>query len=210
MKWENEELDEYQERELSNAKKLGEELRSFVDAVRIEKGEMRGDFYVMLTRGKTEYRARRDYRGYINIIAEYSTHDVCPLVSSHARGEVYAKYKLNNMKVPSQKKMTAELDAIDNEKKELEAKQAEAEKKEADFLASLKGFDVKFSYDWSTDWNEKTGEREKTRGKITGGEIVKNGLVFSFELQQDGYISKKISVHYSVDNTLEAFKKLTD
>lgn len=28
-------------------------------------------------------------------------------------------------------------------------------------------------------------------------------------IEQDGYISKKITVHYSIDNTLEKFNKMT-
>lgn len=208
MQWNNEELDDYQERELKNAQTLAESLRPFVDGVRVEKGENRGDFYAVLTRGGVEYIARKNYQGYIIISGEYCHNRyLFPLVSSHERGKVYTKYKLNNLKVPSQKKITAELDAIDNEKKELEAKQAEAERKEAEFLASLAGFDVKFSYDWNNAETEN-GEYTKIRGKIIGGEIIKHGLVFSFEIGQDGYISKKISVHYSVENTLEAFKEL--
>lgn len=42
------------------------------------------------------------------------------------------------------------------------------------------------------------------------GEIVKNGLKFSFEIGESGYISKKIDVHYSTGNDEDTFLKLAD
>lgn len=43
------------------------------------------------------------------------------------------------------------------------------------------------------------------------GKLVKNGIEFSFTISKaSGYISRKIGVHYSVDDTLENFIKLAD
>jgi hypothetical protein len=57
------------------------------------------------------------------------------------------------------------------------------------FLKSIEGLPVKW-------WNN---------GK--NGEIIQNGIKFSFNIGET-YISKKIEVHYSVNNELENFLKL--
>lgn len=59
------------------------------------------------------------------------------------------------------------------------------------FLKSIEGEDVRW-------FNSKTQ-----------GEIVKNGIKFSFKIEK-GYVSKKIEVHYSVNSDLETFKKLAN
>lgn len=119
-------------------------------------------------------------------------------ISSHTAGEVSAKYKLGNMKVPTAKKIQERMEAVDNERLELIKLADDARAKHLAFLDSLKGFEVSYSY-----------EDYKTKEKITGGEIIKNGLQFHFELGNDGYISKKITVHYSVNSTLEEFNALS-
>lgn len=43
----------------------------------------------------------------------------------------------------------------------------------------------------------------------TSGEIIKNGIKFSFKIEE-GCISKKIEVYYKVDNNIENFLKLAD
>ena len=45
--------------------------------------------------------------------------------------------------------------------------------------------------------------------KKTSGEIFKNGIKFSFRIEE-GYISKYIEVHYKVDRNIENFLKLAD
>lgn len=42
------------------------------------------------------------------------------------------------------------------------------------------------------------------------GEIVKNGIQFTYQVHDEGYISKKIEVYYRVNNSLEAFDMLAD
>jgi len=60
-----------------------------------------------------------------------------------------------------------------------------------DFLKSLEGENVIW-------FNNKTS-----------GEIIKNGIKFTFKIE-NGYISKKIDIYYTVENSLEAFKKLSN
>lgn len=59
------------------------------------------------------------------------------------------------------------------------------------FLKSIEGLPVKW-------WNNNKQ-----------GEIVQNGIKFSFTIGET-YISKKIEVHYSVNNELENFLKLSN
>lgn len=59
------------------------------------------------------------------------------------------------------------------------------------FLESIKGENVRFFND----------------GK--SGEIVKNGIKYSFKIE-NGYVSEKIEIHYRVENTLENFRLLAD
>lgn len=63
--------------------------------------------------------------------------------------------------------------------------------KKAQFLKSLEGHPVK----WYNDGNS--------------GEIIKNGLKFSFTIEKE-YISKRIEIYYETSNDLETFLKLTD
>lgn len=63
--------------------------------------------------------------------------------------------------------------------------------KVSEFLKSLEGLEVK----WSN--NQKTGS------------IVKNGIEFTFSIDE-GNISKKLELRYSVPSSIESFKKLSD
>ena len=42
------------------------------------------------------------------------------------------------------------------------------------------------------------------------GQLEKNGLIFTFEIHKEGYISKNIEVSYAVNDTLENFTRLAD
>lgn len=75
----------------------------------------------------------------------------------------------------------ANLEAIDNKNNN----------QEAEFLASLKGHNVKFY----------------NNGK--SGEIIKNGIKFSFKIEPT-YISQTIEVHYECKSNLDTFLKLAD
>lgn len=78
--------------------------------------------------------------------------------------------------------------AIINETKKIN--DANGDEKEA-FLKSIEGLPVKW-------WNNNKQ-----------GEIVQNGIKFSFSINET-YISKNIKIHYSVNNELENFLKLSN
>lgn len=41
------------------------------------------------------------------------------------------------------------------------------------------------------------------------GEIIKNGIKFTFKIE-DGYVNQKIEIYYDVDSTIENFRKLSN
>lgn len=60
-----------------------------------------------------------------------------------------------------------------------------------EFLESIKGLDVKWFHN------------------KTQGEIIKNGIKFSFKIS-DEYVTEQIEIYYEVDATLSSFLKLSD
>jgi len=199
MKLNKNKFDDIQLGYLNQAEKLQAELINIgFMASRIEKGEDRTDFQVIYFDGVRDYLIRRGYDG--NIYAHRKEYAHYPNVSSSTRGEVYAKYKGDNMKVLTAKKLQAKLDAENASESELEAKEKEAQDKINAFLKSIDGLGFKFSRE---DYKDE-------KSPIKSGELVKNGVEFEFTISQDGYISKKIKIHYAVDNTLENFLKLSD
>lgn len=91
----------------------------------------------------------------------------------------------------STKKITEWVNYYNECNKVLKAKDDELNNNVQTFLDSIKDENVQW-------WNNKNS-----------GEIVKNGIVFSFNIE-NGWISKKIEVHYSVSSDLDTFKKLSD
>lgn len=84
----------------------------------------------------------------------------------------------------------------------LEAKEKEAQEKVKDFFSTLALAGVTPVY------RRKDYQDEKS--DIRSGELVKNGICYSFEIHQDGYISQKISIDYRVNDTLENFLLLSE
>ncbi len=163
--------------------------------------------------GKHDYRISRDYSGNIDVYR--FDHPQYEHVSSSIIGEVYTKYRGGNVKVGTAKKIQAKIDA----EKEIHATLAYFEviaiEKHDRFIEQVRalereGVEVKWSHDYSTDWDEKTNERIRTQGKLLGGSIERGGLEFSFSLENDGYISKKTTISYAVDASLDNFMLLSD
>ncbi len=53
------------------------------------------------------------------------------------------------------------------------------------------------------------GEDVKWYNNNKSGEIVRNGVRYSFSIDK-GYVSQKVELHYGVENTLESFRLLSD
>ena len=82
-------------------------------------------------------------------------------------------------------------------------------KHEQDVYLALKQRDEELSNNVESFLETIKGEDVRWFNDNKSGEISKNGIIFKFEIS-NGYVSKKISIDYKVDNTLEAFKLLSD
>lgn len=191
-------LDTVQLEYLAKAEALQKELMSegFL-ATRIEKGEDHTDFTVIFFDGTRDYTIKRGWDGNVYVHrTEYKRHEY---VSSSTRGEVYKKHRGNNVKVITHNKVQGLIDAENATLDELDALNFSAIEKKSAFIATVEasGLPVK----WTKD--------SQNPNKITGGEIERGGLEFSFHFHEDGYISQKTTIRYTVENSLEAFMALS-
>jgi len=189
-------FDEYQLRELQNAVTLAEEVNTLDYNVEILQGDnSRADFIVIID-GKYQIR-KLSYTGYITV-SEYP-YSYNSELSSYTKAELYRKYKLDNMKVMTKNKLKQRLENVDMEQAELKAESIKAIDKKAEFMESIKHLPIVYSY---KDYEKKDD--------IVGGSFVKNGIEFEFSFSEDGHISKKVSIHYTVNHNLDDFLKLSD
>ena len=67
------------------------------------------------------------------------------------------------------------------------------------FLIDIKALNLptKYLYNYTSELNPKTNEfeRVKTSETPTGGYIQKNGIVYSFKFDTDGYIKQEIRIN---------------
>lgn len=194
-------FDTYQMQEYNKAQALMDELKKAgIESQRlwIEQGDdSRADFRLILQDKEYNFRVNRDYHGNVNMhIYPYKYYSIDSYDRAKIAKEVYTS---KNMKVITLKKLSekiAEEVAYHEKMQALENDSKNAVQKFLDEL-SASGEEVVYHKNY-----------EKTR--ITGGYITKNGLQYSFEISDSGYISQKISLHYDVKTTLETFKKLSD
>jgi len=191
-------ITEYQKENFNTADKLKKEMEALGFQAEVIK-DKNNNFNVIIN---NKYRITRDWKGYIKIYNKDNKH--YNLLSSHEKTNIYTKHEghFNKMKVMNKKKVTERLQAIDGYTKELDALELQYKQERNDFLESLKNENVFFSYN-----------NHNIKKDIKGGYIKKNGLEYSFEFSQDGYIGKKIVLDlYSVDkkNNLTTFNLLAD
>ena len=188
--------EKYQQDYIDKETLLAKELESlnFVD-VSIEKGEDNTDFYTLVTYKGNTFKIRRDYNSIIHVVLH--PHKFYEGVDYHQRALIYKEvYKSNSMKVMTKKKLIVKMEEELELDRQLTALSQKNIDKIKDFLETLKstGLDVQFSYNYDK--------------KITGGDIEKNGIRYSFEISESGYISEKIAVVYESGSKLEQFLKL--
>lgn len=194
-------LDKWQLKYLEKAEILQAELiaNGFM-ASRIVKGEDRCDFSVIYFDGNRDYKIARDYHGNVYVTRlEYTRYDN---VSGSTRGEIWKKYRGNNVKVITAKKLQGKIDAENAYHDEMDSLNLAASNKQDDFVQKVKAIEAQGVL---VRWN-----KDADSDKIKGGYIERGGLEFSFELSSDGYVAQIIRVSYSPDNTLENFMKLSD
>ena len=138
------------------------------------------------------FNIAKDLNRNIHIHSHPYIHSHVQNISSYARSEIYKKYKTENMKVLSKNKIQREIDAMNAINAEMKEANEIAKNKVATFMETIKDMSFIMSND----------------GK--SGHIEKNGIDFSFEIGQDGYISKKLDLNYRVHTSLEAFIALSD
>jgi len=198
-------MNEYQQRDYDNMVMLAQELSAYYPSKVVADDD---HHIIVMTRGDKAYQVRKDYRGIIDAWEYPHTH--YEHVSNSTAHEIRKKYPTQNMRVLSQKKIDAKLDAVDAYHAEMREKESEATDKTASFIREIEasGLPVQWEHETSTDW--VNNERVVTKGKRTGGRIIKNGIEFSFSFSHDGYISKDMEIHYSVTDTLENFIALSN
>lgn len=185
---------------LSDAELLQVELikQGFMTS-RIIKSEDRSDYKVVFFDGTHDYIVGRDYNK--NVTISRYNQPRYKNVSSHVNNETYKKtHTSNNVKIITATKLQKLLDNVRAYHVEMERLEIEAQGKIKSFLATLKDLSVVYHKE----------DRENSNSDITSGEIVKNGIDFSFDICHDGYISKKISIDYKVENDIPSFLKLSD
>lgn len=169
----------------------------------IEEGDNgRADFRVIMNTEKAQMLVNRDYRGLVSVsVYPYRRYEK---VDHYKAGEIRkAVYTSNNMKAITSKKLAEKIaeEVLYHEK--MEALNNENADKVAQFLAMLEASGEVIRYSFK-HYNEEEPK------EITGGYITRNGLEYSFEIGEGGYISQKIRTDYRANTTLETFKALAD
>jgi len=145
-----------------------------------------------------KYRVMKDYTGHINFFKypfkKYNN------IDSYKKNQIVEKFtaNLNKMKVLSVKKVNERLRAIDGYILELEQLEHEYSLNIDNFIKSVQN---EKNLIWHYDYDKI---------KKIGGKIERNGLTFSFSFDTNGYIKQNIEIHYSTDENLDTFKKLSD
>ena len=199
-------FDEYQTREYKAKQDLMAELKSAGVASQslwIEEADNgRADFRLIMQTEKHNMLVNRDYRGIATVsIYPYKRYD---RVDYHKAGEIRKEvYISNNMRVITNKKLAEKIaeEILYHEK--LEALNNENADKVAQFLAMMEASGEVIRYSFK-HYNEEEPKQ------ITGGHIDRNGLEYSFEIADNGYISQKIRTDYRANTTLETFQALAD
>lgn len=203
-------LNEYQLRDCEQAETLQKELVTL--GFMASRVEMDNDqnFEVIFFDGTHEYKITRAKYRDNELSVQRMPYNHYSEVSHTVRGEVYkATHKSNRVLVSTQKKVQTLIDEENEYSEAMEAKQKEAQAKIAAFLQELVTLDVEVKYHHEMNYSNAS-DNQPTKGKITGGYIERNGIEFSFELGQDGYISKKIRVSYQSETSLAVFMALSD
>lgn len=197
---------EYQKREELNAQELANSFKDCGFNAYVKKGNDNNDYLVIVETSGREYQARK-WRDNNIMLSEYP-YKHYKTVSSYKAGEIHKNiFVSNNMKVLTSKKISEKIKEIDTYHETLTGLEVENIQKQIFFLSLLSVYkDVKYSY--KKEYNDKN-ELVNTE-EITGGEMIKNGIVFEFEICQDGYIKQDVKLHYSIPNDLKSFLALSE
>jgi hypothetical protein len=102
----------------------------------------------------------------------------------------------NKIGVLTTKKITDWLEYNHKVVEKYQEKEKEIERKIKEFLAQFDGEDMLIT--------------KRSNDLHTSGSMEKNGLRYTFEITESGYIHQEITFSYKVNNTFENFKKLSE
>lgn len=186
-------MNEYQQKRHDAKVALVAELNSFDSGYKFELNSDGEECQIVLTGLVPAWVNYSEYNKQYNFYLDYQL----PFVRFETYKEVAEKFTApQNVGVLTAKKIKAWVDYLIKIYEELVVISAERVAKVNAFEALM----VKNGANIRKDANYDT----------FSGSIIKNGIEFEFEVYNEGYISQKVSIHYSVDNSLEAFLKLSD
>ena len=176
-------MNEYKQREKDNKQILADEfIKLGYKAELVADKNNAGDFDIVLN---NSYRIQKtDYTKIIDIFEyPYKRYDN---VSSYKQAEIRKETETsNNMKVLSKKKIDEKLAEINNYVSKMEMLELEYSRKIADFLfVELKNAKDKLGKDTKII----IGKDNKS------GYIEKNGLMYEYQVCENGYIEQKITL----------------
>ena len=199
-------LNEYEQRDKEQAEELCKEIKSLDIPCRVEmdKSDYPVRFHVIAMYNEHDFRIHKEWHGYVQVnIEPYNRYEG---VSSHAAAELRKEiYTSNRMKVMTEKKLIIKMD------EELKMAEAMSQKAMEHHTAHAKFLDIvdkhKPEYNWDYTYDDNN---ERHKDKIIGGEIKKNGILFSFEFSDNGYISQIIKIDWKVKHNLKSFNQLSE
>jgi hypothetical protein len=180
-----------------NADRLTAELIGLYPSARTVNPDesMRTDWRTEIDANGSKYHIVRDWKGYVQVSPAIYMHRVN--VSQYVySSEWKAIATSNNIKAITKKAIDAKIAEHERMAVRLAELEAIAEKKVSEFMAEVEPLNP-------------TVFKGPIDGKVKSGYIVRNGIEFAFEVHEDGYVSQKISVHYTTDNSIDAFIRLT-
>lgn len=201
-------LNEYQQRDYENAQAFARELSKYYPTTAELQEDVTNGPLILLVRDGKQYQVNKDYKGNIHIFSwPYINYKN---VHYSTRGEIYKKHETNNMKVLSQKKLDAKLDACDAIERDMQEKENSTIDKRKAYIDMLKLSDVAGVIEWQYNSHYDHDKRERVNDDISGGYIDRGNLRFSFEFHDDGYISENVSVVKNYQLGLDGFIAMSD
>lgn len=192
----NFDLGEYQEKDIEKAVNLSNEVSKFfpsevcfTTSLQDEKEYFEHTFVRLIHPEMFISISYDDYRKKYNIYLREYFHDL----STHQNSEIERSFeKPRNIGVLNAKKITDWVNYWESVYEACTNLRKANNSKETAFLKELENSGLEIRW----DRNKKSGE------------IVKNGIEYSFSIQ-NGRISQKISINYKVDNDLKSFIALS-
>lgn len=168
------------------------------------------DHTAIMTVADTRFIVDTDYHGNFNVrLEKYDRYDK---VSNEKARQVREEFALNNMKVVTEKKLIAHVNAVTSIRDKMASLQKQAIEKERMFLCDINALKLDFTFSYNQEYKTlDTGEYKAVNTDIKGGYVVKNGIEYSFEFGTDGHVAQRVKLHYySGNDTIKDFLALSD